>query len=496
MENSIIVIFGASGDLTRRKLIPSLCRLFASNLLPEDFAIIGASRSAHTDESFREYLLGGIEQETETVRDTWEAFSSHISYQPVDTSDSGNFNELKEKVVKQAKEHNCGGNVIYYLATPPSLYGIIPEHLYAAGMNDESDGFKRLIIEKPFGYDLASARQLDIRIHRCFNEKQIYRIDHYLGKETVQNLLVFRFANTLFEPIWNRRYIDHVEITGCEFIGVEKRGGYYDGAGAVRDMLQNHLLQVLSMMAMEPPAKINASFLRDETVKVMQCFRPLSEEDLREDLVLGQYTESTVRGEKLSAYRDEPGVAPQSRTETFVALRMFIDNWRWSGVPFYLRTGKRLPTRATEIILYLKKTPHPFFAGYASENKLIIRIQPDEGILINFGLKEPGAGFKTTEVGMDFHYKNLSSGGVLDAYERLLLDAFKGDATLFARSDAVDACWEFIQPVLDYKAAEGALYGYAAGTWGPQQATNLLKRDGREWRAPCRNLTSEQYCEL
>ncbi|MBM9519758.1 glucose-6-phosphate dehydrogenase [Desulforhopalus vacuolatus] len=496
MENSIIVIFGASGDLTRRKLILSLCRLFASNLLPEDFAIIGASRSIYTNESFREHLSGAITEESETVRNAWKAFSGHISYQTVDTSDSGNFSELKERIATLAKSHNCGGNVIYYLATPPSLYGIIPEHLKAAGMNDESDGFKRLLVEKPFGYDLASARQLDTRIHRSFDEKQIYRIDHYLGKETVQNLLVFRFANTLFEPIWNRRYIDHVEITGCEFIGVEKRGGYYDDAGAVRDMLQNHLLQVLSMMAMEPPSKINASFMRDETVKVMQCFRPLSAEDLRENLVLGQYTESTVRGEKLPAYRDEPGVDPQSRTETFVALRMFIDNWRWSGIPFYLRTGKRLPTRATEIVLYLKKTPHPFFAGYASENKIVIRIQPDEGILINFGLKTPGAGFETTEVGMDFHYKNLSSGNVLDAYERLLLDAFKGDATLFARSDAVETCWEFIQPVLDYKRAEGSLYGYAAGTWGPLEAINLLKRDGREWRTPCRNLTSEQYCEL
>lgn len=312
----------------------------------------------------------------------------------------------------------------------------------------------------------------------------------------MQNLLVFRFANGMFEPLWNRNFIDYVEITAAEFLGVEERGGYYDGAGAVRDMFQNHLLQVLAMVGMEPPAAINADSMRDEVVKVMNSLQPLSDQDLQNNLVLGQYTESHLRGEHLPGYRDEQGVAAESRTETYVGLKMFIDNWRWSGVPFYVRTGKRLPTRVTEVVIHFKKTPHPVFSANASANKLIIRIQPDEGILMSFGLKKPGAGFEAKDVSMDFHYESLEETHMLTAYERLLLDSMKGDATLFARTDAVKACWKFVQPILDYKEDPEHLYGYAAGTWGPKEADALLAGDKREWRYPCKNLTNTDYCEL
>ncbi len=495
MNSTAIVIFGASGDLARRKLIPALHRLFAGGLLPKDFAILGTGRSPYTDDSFRQRLCAEI-NDGEEGGQTGESFCQHLYYQQSDTGNDSDFLTLRQRLAELADRHKTGGNILYYFATPPSLYEPITRQLANHKMHLETDGWKRLIIEKPFGYDLQSARLLDSQLHSRFNERQIFRIDHYLGKETVQNLLVFRFSNAMFEPLWNRNFIDHVEITAAESLGVEKRGGYYDQAGAVRDMLQNHLLQMLAMMAMEPPARINARSIRDEAAKTMQSFRPLTREWLDENLVLGQYTQSTIRGESCPGYREEPEVAQNSRTETYIALKMFIDNWRWQGVPFYLRTGKRLPTRATEIVLYLKETPHLFFARHAPENKIIIRIQPDEGILVNFGLKKPGAGFRCEEVDMDFHYRDLDNSDVLDAYERLLLDAINGDATLFARTDAVEACWEFIQPILEYKETGCNLYGYAAGTWGPQEADDLLTRDKRMWRFPCKNLTNTTYCEL
>ncbi len=355
-------------------------------------------------------------------------------------------------------------------------------------------------MEKPFGRNLASSQELDAQLHRYFKEEQIYRIDHYLGKETVQNLLVLRFAKTIFEPLWNREMVEFVEITAAESLGVEKRGSFYEKTGAVRDMLQNHLLQVLAMVTMEPPATISADALRDEAVKVMRCFRPLDEQALHRNLILGQYLGSRVRGRKVAAYREELGVASDSRTETYVALKMFIDSRRWEDVPFYLRTGKRLPTRVTEVVLHFRKTSHPSFSGQPPANSLIIRIQPDEGILVSFGLKRPGSGFQVKDVAMDFHYSDLSDlndKAMPDAYERLLLDALQGDATLFARSDEVRVCWAFVQPILDYcKAPDHSLYGYAAGTWGPQEADRLLAADGYAWRFPCKNLTNEQYCTL
>ncbi len=495
-ENNNIVIFGASGDLTHRKLIPAFYHLYANGLMPDDFSILGVSRTQYSDESFRDRLKQILisSEKIETV--ILEAFLKHIYYQAVNTSDVAEYGALKDRLENLSLSHDTQGNTLFYLATPPSLYGVIPSCLGAQGLNDESKGWKRLIVEKPFGYDLASAKSLDKEIHKHFQEHQIYRIDHYLGKETVQNLLVFRFSNGMFEPLWNRNYVEYVEITGAEHLGVEERGGYYDGAGAMRDMFQNHLLQVLSLVTMEPPAVINADSMRDEVVKVMQSFQPLSDKDLDENLILGQYTESTVRGEFLPAYRNESGVANDSRTETYVGLKMFIDNWRWNGVPFYVRSGKRLPTRVTEVVIHFKKTPHPVFGKNAPGNKLILRIQPDEGILMSFGLKKPGAGFEAQEVSMDFHYNKLTETNMLTAYERLLLDAVKGDATLFARTDAVEACWQFVQPILDHKQDPKSLYGYACGTWGPKEADELLKKDDREWRFPCKNLVDTDYCEL
>nr|WP_192867647.1 glucose-6-phosphate dehydrogenase [Thaumasiovibrio occultus] len=496
-ENSSIVIFGASGDLTYRKLIPALYHLYANQQLPESFVVVGASRTEYSDDAYREKLAHSLRELEQTEPDTLAAFMQHVHYQTVNTADQADYANLAQRLEALAVERGfTQRNTLFYLATPPSLYGVIPANLAAHGLNNEDNGWKRLIVEKPFGYDLASARALDKEIHQHFQEHQIYRIDHYLGKETVQNLLVFRFSNAMFEPLWNRNFIDYVEITGAEFLGVEERGGYYDGSGAVRDMFQNHLLQVLAMVAMEPPAQINADSMRDEVVKVLQSLEPLSDDDLRHHLVLGQYTASKVRGDLLPGYREEPGVADDSRTETYVGLKMFINNWRWNGVPFYVRTGKRLPTRVTEVVIHFKQTPHPVFGKNAPENRLVIRIQPDEGIQMSFGLKEPGAGFNAKEATMNFHYASLAETQMLTAYERLLLDALNGDATLFARTDAVEACWQFVQPILDYKQDPQALFGYACGTWGPQESDELLAVDKRAWRFPCKNLADTEYCEL
>lgn len=491
-----VVIFGASGDLTFRMLIPALHHLFSSGQLPDSFFVLGVGRSDYSDQGFRDKLSKALVENKNLKETELEAFLSRVYYLSLNTSESDDYAKLKSRLDALYAHYHSPENTLYYLATPPSLFGLIPECLAAHGLNREDKGWKRLIVEKPIGYDLASAKLLDQTLHRYFEERQIYRIDHYLGKETVQNLLVFRFANGMFEPLWSRNYIDYVEITGAEALGVEDRGGYYDGSGALRDMFQNHLLQVLAMVAMEPPAVINADATRDEVVKVLQSLAPLTNKDLRENLVLGQYTASTVRGEIMPGYRYEKGVASDSRTETYIALKLHINNWRWNGVPFYVRTGKRLPTRVTEVVIHFNKTPHPVFGAHAPANKLIIRIQPDEGIVMNFSLKKPGAGFEATEVSMDFKYEDLGEEKLLTAYERLLLDALNGDATLFARSDAVLACWKFVEPILAYKEDPQALFGYAAGTWGPQEAFDLLKRDDRAWRFPCKNLTNTHYCEL
>ncbi|HHF5961890.1 TPA: glucose-6-phosphate dehydrogenase [Haemophilus influenzae] len=483
-DNNCIVIFGASGDLTHRKLIPALYNLYKIGRLSENFSVLGVARSDLNDETFREKMREALIHNEETTPDTLDAFCSHLYYQAVNTSDAQDYGKLVPRLDDLHDKYQTCGNTFYYMSTPPSLYGVIPECLAAHGLNTEEYGWKRIIVEKPFGYDEKTAQTLDVQIHRFFEEHQIYRIDHYLGKETVQNLLVLRFSNGWFEPLWNRNFIDYVEITGAESIGVEERGGYYDGSGAMRDMFQNHLLQVLAMVAMEPPAIINANSMRDEVAKVMHSLRPLTSEDMENNLVLGQYTAAEINGKMEKGYLEEKGVPANSRTETYIALRCEIENWRWAGVPFYVRTGKRLPARVTEIVIHFKTTPHPVFSQNAPENKLIIRIQPDEAISMRFGLKKPGAGFEAKEVSMDFRYADLAGAQVLTAYERLLLDAMKGDATLFARTDAVHAAWKFVQPILDYKANGGRIHEYEAGTWGPVVADKLIAKQGKVWRKP------------
>jgi len=395
------------------------------------------------------------------------------------------------------------GNCIYYLSTPPSLYPVIPHALGIAGMSRNINGNrKKLIVEKPFGYDLESAKQLNKKLQEYFDEDQIYRIDHYLGKETVQNVFVTRFANGIFEPLWNRNYVHHVEITGVENIGVESRGGYYDSSGALRDMLQNHLLQITGLIAMEPPSSFESDSIRNEIIKVFQSFRPLDEKDINNSIIRGQYLSSKITGETIPGYREEKGVPPASKTETYVALKLFIDNWRWGGVPFYIRTGKRLPTRVTEVVIHFKPTPHYLFARKSLEdgcNQLIIRIQPDEGILLKFGMKVPGSGFNVQNVNMDFHYSDLMNTYLPSAYERLLYDCMIGDSTLYQRGDAVEAAWKFVDPVL--KAwrdnTDIPLYGYSAGTWGPDNADNIIEDGKFKWRYPCKNLVNDGlYCEL
>ncbi|PRM15921.1 Glucose-6-phosphate 1-dehydrogenase [Haemophilus influenzae] len=483
-DNNCIVIFGASGDLTHRKLIPALYNLYKIGRLSENFSVLGVARSELNDETFRKKMREALIHNEETTPETLDAFCSHLYYQAVNTSDAQDYGKLVPRLDELHDKYQTCGNTLYYMSTPPSLYGVIPECLAAHGLNTEEYGWKRIIVEKPFGYDEKTAQALDIQIHRFFEEHQIYRIDHYLGKETVQNLLVLRFSNGWFEPLWNRNFIDYVEITGAESIGVEERGGYYDGSGAMRDMFQNHLLQVLAMVAMEPPAIINANSMRDEVAKVMHSLRPLTSEDMENNLVLGQYTAAEINGKMEKGYLEEKGVPADSRTETYIALRCEIENWRWAGVPFYVRTGKRLPARVTEIVIHFKTTPHPVFSQNAPENKLIIRIQPDEAISMRFGLKKPGAGFEAKEVSMDFRYADLAGAQVLTAYERLLLDAMKGDATLFARTDAVHAAWKFVQPILDYKANGGRIHEYEAGTWGPVAADKLIAKQGKVWRKP------------
>lgn len=429
-------------------------------------------------------------------------FVSHLAYFPMDMNAADEYFRLKIALNKIDVAHGTRSNFLFYLSMPPSMFSVIAGNLGKVGLSDSNDGFKRLIVEKPFGYDLESGIELNRQLHAAFNENQIYRIDHYLGKETVQNLLVMRFSNGIFEPLWNRNYVHHVEITSAESIGVEGRGGYYEGSGALRDMLQNHLLQVAGLTAMEPPSSMDADAIRNETMKVMQSLKPIKEEDVPKQVIRGQYVASHVRGETMPGYREEKGVNPESRTETFVAMKFFIDNWRWGGVPFYIRTGKRLPTRVTEVVIHFKPTPHGLFQQdevCQSCNQLIIRIQPDEGILLKFGMKEPGAGFNVKNVNMDFHYNELSDVHLPSAYERLLYDAMVGDSTLYARADAVEAAWKFVAPIQKVWATDHTqkIYGYPAGTWGPENADDLIEDGDSGWRYPCKNLADDgEYCEL
>jgi glucose-6-phosphate 1-dehydrogenase len=502
-ESLIFVIFGASGDLTKRKLVPSLYALFVQNLLPEEFALLGVSRTAFTDNKFRAAMKSAITEfkEIDNTKKIDE-FIRHIYYISVQFDKASSYQSLKQRLDILGNQLNIGGNTVFYLSTPPSLYGIIPQHLAAVGLNKQGDGWKRLIIEKPFGYDLKSALKLKDQLLNDWSEEQLFRIDHYLGKETVQNLLVTRFSNGIFEPLWNRNYIHHVEITSAESIGVEKRGGYYESSGALRDMVQNHLLQVVAFTAMESPSSLEPAAIRNEILKVFQSLRPIKKEEVKTCTIRGQYQAATIKKEKIKGYREETGVNPESMTETYAALKFYIDNWRWGGVPFYIRTGKRLPTRVMEVVIHFKPTPHFLFSqGFApnSYNQLVIRIQPDEGILLRIGMKTPGAGFEVQNVNMDFHYSELSNQRIPSAYERLIYDAMKGDSTLFARTEEVLEAWKFLSPVI--KAWKNdrdiPVYGYPAGTWGPEGADDLFEDKDMTWRYPCKNLSNDGiYCEL
>jgi glucose-6-phosphate 1-dehydrogenase len=485
-----LVIFGASGDLTKRKLVPALFRLVQERLIPAEFAVIGVARQQMSDEEFREQMREAVSEygEEEEINDeVWESFARGLFYRQGDFRDAASFEALRDALAEIDKERATGGNHLFYLATAPSYFGLIAEQLGKAKLAQPQEGaWTRIIVEKPFGYDLESARKLNAELADVFKEEQVYRIDHYLGKETVQNLLVFRFANSMFEPLWNRQYIDHVQITNAEAIGVEGRGGYYDAVGVVRDMIQNHVFQVVSLIAMEPPVSLSANSVRDEKVKAMMAVRAIPPEQVNEFAVRGQYGPGYVLGEKVVGYREEPGVNPESSTETFAALKLYLDNWRWAGVPFYIRSGKRLPKRVTEIAIQFKDVPHRLFTqtdAPLEPNVLVVRIQPNEGITLRFGAKLPGQATRIRWVNMDFRYGSSFGVEPPEAYERLLLDCMLGDSTLYARRDMTERGWEIVTPILEaWKQPATDFPNYAAGADGPQSAHELIERDGRQWR--------------
>jgi glucose-6-phosphate 1-dehydrogenase len=490
-EPCVMVIFGAAGDLTGRMLIPALYNLARANLLSRDFAVLGVARSPMSDEDFRKKVYEHVKEYcTDCVDDDlWEWFQGRFYYMPGDFNDDALYPRIKESLAKLDHDHSTHQNFFYYLATSPSYFGPIVEKLAAAGLMDQSNGhWRRVIIEKPFGHDLDSARKLNQQLLKVAEEKQIYRIDHYLGKETVQNILVFRFDNAIFEPIWNRRYIDHIQITNAETVGVEQRGGYFDNAGTLRDMVPNHIMQLISLTSMEPPISFDANAVRDEQAKILHAIQPLSDEDVLSLTVRGQYGEGTVDGERVPAYRTEPDVDPDSRTETFVAIKLLIDNWRWADVPFYLRTGKRMPVRNTHIVIQFRQAPFVLFRDTPVEhlmpNQLVLHIQPEEGISLRFAAKVPGPVMRLGGVDMNFEYQQYFGKQPSTGYERLLHDCMIGDQTLFQRADMVEAGWAVVNPILDvWKALPPRNFpNYPGGTWGPKEADELIERDGRRWR--------------
>jgi glucose-6-phosphate 1-dehydrogenase len=481
----LLVMFGASGDLVKRKLIPSLCHLVKEKLLPEEFAVIGFARSDFSDKEYRARLRREIEPHD---RAAWKRLEKRLYYCPGDIADAASFAKLGLLVDEKGREHGTGGNVLFYMATAPEFFAPIAERCAAQGLASEDGRWRRFIVEKPFGLDLASAQALNARLLAVLKESQIYRIDHYLGKETVQNLLVLRFGNGIFEPIWNRRYIDHVQITVGETLGVEARGPYYEQTGALRDMVPNHIFQLITLTAMEPPVSFDADALRDEQVKVLRAFEPFTRADVLKNVVRGQYGKGTADGKRVPAYRAEPKVARNSNTETFTAMKIHIENWRWNGVPFFFRTGKRLPCHSSEIVIQFKRVPHVLFRtmvpGWLPPNQLVIRIQPNEGIALSFQAKVPGQTLRLETVDMDFRYKDYFGVSSSTGYERLLYDAMQGDASLFKRSDMLEASWRFVAPVLDLwsKTPPRDFPNYAAGTWGPAKARELLGAPWRNWR--------------
>jgi glucose-6-phosphate 1-dehydrogenase len=487
----VMVIFGAAGDLTRRKLIPALYNLAKAHLLSREFAVVGIARTQMSTDDFRKKTSEDIKQfaGAQVDRDLWEWFVRRMHYIPGDFRDKRIYPELKDTLQKVDKDHSTHGNYFFYLATAPEFFGTIVESLGEVGLlAQDNQHWRRIIIEKPFGHDLESARVLNKQLLNVAEEKQIYRIDHYLGKETVQNILAFRFANGIFEPVWNRRYIDHVQISVAETVGVEKRGSYYDQAGALRDMVPNHMMQLISLTSMEPPISFQADAVRDEQAKILHAIQPLSAEEVLRRTIRGQYGEGIVEGQRAPAYRAEEGVPPDSRTETFVAIKLLIDNWRWADVPFYLRTGKRLAARSTQLMIQFRRAPFVLFRDTPVENlmpnQLVMHIQPEEGISLRFAAKVPGPVMRLGAVDMNFEYTDYFGQQPSTGYERLLHDCMIGDPTLFQRADMVEAGWCVVSPILDvWKALPPRNFpNYAAGTWGPKEADDLLERDGRRWR--------------
>ncbi len=492
---STIVIFGASGDLTRRKLMPALFSLADKQLLPQETAIVGFARREKTDDEYRAQVradihsLGGVQDIDSEV---WKSFADRLHYVSASFDEPGAFERLRDILGELDRERGTRGNRVYYLATAPTFFALIAERLGEtglAGQDPRGDRFVRVIVEKPYGSDLTTARELNDRLCDVFQEEQVYRIDHYLGKETVQNLMVLRFGNAIFEPIWNRRYVDHVQITVAESLGVGSRGGYYDRSGALRDIVQSHVMQVLSIVAMEPPARFEAREVRDEKVKVLRAIREFDAASTAAEAVRARYTAGWVDGEAVPGYLDEGGVDPESRTETYVAMRVLIDSWRWAGTPFYIRTGKRLPKRATEVAIQFKNAPLlPFVTSgveTVAPNLFVLRIQPNEGASLRFQAKAPGPQLDLRSVSMDFSYGTSFLGESPAAYERLLLDCMLGDATLFARWDEVERAWEIFQGMIDaWEGDEAPLATYPAGSWGPSEADALIAGDGRGWHRP------------
>jgi glucose-6-phosphate 1-dehydrogenase len=487
----VMVLFGATGDLAHRKVIPAMYHLWRTNLLPHEFVLVAVGRRDYSDESFRDDVHASLEQYSRVLpldEPAWKSFSKRIQYHRCDFNDPAGFDQMATRLDEIDEQEGTRGNRLLYLATQPSQFAEIIGQVGRVGLDHErhDGGWRRVVIEKPFGHDLNSAIRLNREVGKVFRESQVYRIDHYLGKETVRNLLVFRFGNGIFEPLWNRRYVDHVQITVAESIGIENRGAFYEETGAVRDVLQNHLLQLVSLVAMEPPATFEANALRDEKVKVLRAIGTHPERRLHE-VVRGQYGPGWVAGTPVPGYRQEPDVDPESETETYVAAKLTIDDWRWSGVPFYVRTGKRLPKRSTEIAIQFRAVPHHLFRGTSADpdaNLLAIRIQPDEGIMLRFGAKVPGLGLDVRSVTMDFTYGSAFNVDSPDAYETLILDALQGDASLFTRADEVEEAWSIVDPFIDAWAMAGPpdFPNYDAGTWGPEEADEMLAREGHKWR--------------
>jgi glucose-6-phosphate 1-dehydrogenase len=489
-EASVMVIFGASGDLTRRKLMPSIYSLFSQNLLRAGFSVVGVSNVPMNDDEFRRQMREAVDNASDGGVDSscWDNFAAGLFYLTMDFRDREGYKKLSTVLTEVDSKRGTCCNRVFYLATIPSLITEIVGQLGTAQLAHPSTGWTRIVIEKPFGRDLETARALNKEVGEIFSEDQIYRIDHYLGKETVQNILVFRFSSGIFEPIWNRRYVDHVQITVAESIGIERRGAYYEEAGALRDMVQSHMLQLLSLMAMEPPVAFGSDAVRDEKVKALRSIRPIAENEVSQFTVRGQYGRGPVDREELKAYREEPNVKPDSSTETYAALKLMIDNWRWADVPFYLRSGKRLPNRVTEIAIQFRRPPLTLFrkAGAVEPNLLTLRIQPDESISLRFGAKLPGPVVQVHPVTMDFDYQRAFGVKPAEAYELLLLDCMLGDPTLFARRDSVEIAWSLVTPILRAWANGPCpdFPNYAAGSWGPKEADELLARDHRAWRKP------------